>query len=253
MSRFTFPISHGRTFLLITSHLYFLVMIYVLEPCYLDRTVMLLLTVVFAIAVLGTIASIHWLNIITARVTSFIFFWRFLGEYHSAFVCETVWLLMGHSSAPTLAACGVGRDWDWLVCPCRGWSLRTDRLGWVDPIGEAVGLKKQQGSLWPSSGCQDLILPLWLYQSPDKCVSGKEKKDIQDTSQWPLLSSNPQPVGRQSSLEKAGRHHKHLYGVLCISLCLYLMVPFSFPPHLPVSPSPRPLLEPDTYFSFLLS
>lgn len=74
MSRFTFPISHGRTSLLITSHWYFLIMRYVLEPCYLDRIVMLLFTVVFGIAVLGTIASTQGLNIITARVTSFIFF-----------------------------------------------------------------------------------------------------------------------------------------------------------------------------------
>lgn len=39
------------------------------------------------------------------------------------------------------------------------------------------------GGLWPSGGCQNLICHFSLYQSPDKCVSYKEKKDIQDTSQ----------------------------------------------------------------------
>lgn len=114
MSRF--PISHGSTFLLITSHWYFLITIYVLGPCYLDPIVMLLFTVVFGVAAPGTLASTQWPNIITAGVTSFIFFWQFLGEYHSAFVCETVWLLLCHSSAPALAAFGVGGNGDgWCV------------------------------------------------------------------------------------------------------------------------------------------
>lgn len=193
MSHFTFPVNYGRIFLLITSQWYFLIMVYVLGSCY----YLSLLLIGQCLILEQALDEWKWLLPVLPFL---LFLWFFVGEYHGAFVCESLWSLISQLcrySGKEMELLGLSVDGTW-----DSWGVEVEYwgLGRVGPMGGTVGLKKQHGGFWRSNGLQKQIHHLHPVTLLINVSLIGKRKTVNVLHSSHLVSFNPQPVGEAEAI-----------------------------------------------------